>query len=126
MTVQKPTAIIIRITTEKLLVDAESTPNGLREYILSVELVTGAGERVRFGSRSVKDVAGYEVIGLLLGSGGRYGMITEATLRLIPKKAAGATGTGKPAAEMRQEDDDLGRIEADIRKVFDPAGILRW
>ncbi len=46
---------------------------GLREYVLSVELVTGAGQKVRFGSRSVKDVAGYEVIGLLLGSGGGTG-----------------------------------------------------
>lgn len=42
----------------------------LREYILSLELVTPSGEIVRFGSRAIKDVGGYELIGFLLGRGG--------------------------------------------------------
>ena len=102
---------------------------GLREYILSVELVTGAGEKVRFGSRAVKDVAGYEVIGCLLGGGGRYGMITEATLRLIPGPAVevtGKTGSTDPVSIAESEKGPYGRIAANIQKVFDPAGILRW
>jgi len=97
---------------------------GLREYILSVELVTGAGEKVHFGSRSIKDVAGYEVIGCLLGGGGRYGMITEVTLRLIPGRAGRETGPGNPV--KTEENKPLERITAEIQKVFDPAGILRW
>jgi hypothetical protein len=57
---------------------------GIRESVLSVRLVTGEGEAIHSGSRAVKDVAGYEIIGLLIGAGGRYGMIAEATLRLLP------------------------------------------
>lgn len=117
-----------------LLMEAPVLPvseayGGLREYILSVELVTGAGEIVRFGSRSIKDVTGYEVIGCLLGGGGRYGMITEVTLRLIPGPAGERTGTAKSIDTVRiaeAENEPLRRISAKIQKVFDRAGILRW
>ena len=97
---------------------------GLREYILSVELVTGGGEKVHFGSRSIKDVAGYEVIAMLLGGGGRYGMITEVTLRLMPDKGGRKNGPGDPVALC--ENEPVERLTAKIQKVFDPAGILRW
>lgn len=112
-----------------LLMEAPALPvsdthGGLREYILSVELVTGAGEKVRFGSKSIKDVAGYEVIGMLLGGGGRYGMITEATLRLIPGEGSGEPGSGDPV--KTEENEALERMTAKIQKVFDPAGIFRW
>ena len=117
------------MTVASLLMEAPVLPvsrdhGGLREYILSVELVTGAGEKVRFGSKSVKDVAGYEVIGLLLGSGGRYGMITEVTLRLIPGRSVGDNTPVAPAPTENIE--QLDKIAARIQKVFDPSGILRW
>ncbi len=99
---------------------------GLREYILSIELVTGAGEKVHFGSRAVKDVAGYEVIGCLLGGGGRYGMITEATLRLLPKPAGRENDHGSAIEDEEPDEGPLERITARVQKVFDPAGILRW
>jgi FAD/FMN-containing dehydrogenase len=99
---------------------------GLREYILSVELVTGAGEIVHFGSRSVKDVAGYEVIGMLLGGGGRYGMITEVTLRLIPGQGNRDSRSVDPVGMDRSEEGPLKKIAVNIQKVFDPAGILIW
>lgn len=56
----------------------------LREYLLSLELVTPGGEIIRAGSRSVKDVTGYDVTGFLLGQGGLCGMIAKATIRLLP------------------------------------------
>jgi len=56
----------------------------LREYILSLELVTPGGEIIRTGSRSVKDVTGYDLTGFLMGGGGRCGMIVRATIRLLP------------------------------------------
>ncbi|MGD1048595.1 MAG: FAD-binding oxidoreductase [Candidatus Krumholzibacteriaceae bacterium] len=56
----------------------------LREYLLSLELVTPGGEIIRTGSRSVKDVTGYDVTGFLMGQGGLCGMIVKATIRLLP------------------------------------------
>ena len=69
----------------------------LREYILSLELVTPTGEIVRFGSRAIKDVGGYELIGFLLGQGGRCGFISSVTLRLLPEPCCRAfvAGTGE-------------------------------
>ena len=69
----------------------------LRESILSLELVTPMGEIVRFGSRAIKDVGGYELIGFLLGQGGRCGFISSVTLRLLPAPACRifVAGTGE-------------------------------
>jgi FAD/FMN-containing dehydrogenase len=127
-------SIDVEMSIADLLMKAPRLPvsevrGGLREYVLSVELVTGCGEVVRFGSRSIKDVAGYEVIGLLLGGGGRYGMITEATLRLIPPPAGRQTDSidpDLPDSMMETDSGPIERITADVQKVFDPAGILRW
>ncbi len=68
----------------------EGAFGALRESILSLELVTPAGETVRFGSRAIKDVGGYELIGFLLGQGGRCGYISSVTLRLIPEPSCRA------------------------------------
>ena len=124
-------SIVKEMTIAAMLMEAPVLPvsntyGGLREYILSLELVTGAGERVHFGSRAVKDVAGYEVIGCLLGGGGRYGIITEATLRLIPKPAGRENDPGTSVENEEQDEGPLERITARVQKVFDPAGILRW
>lgn len=62
----------------------------LREHILSLELVIPKGEIVRAGSRSVKDVTGYDLVGFAVGAGGRCGMVARATLRLLPKPFVGA------------------------------------
>ncbi|MCU0639075.1 MAG: FAD-binding oxidoreductase, partial [Candidatus Krumholzibacteria bacterium] len=72
-------------TMEELVQDGtisryEGRYGRLRESILSIEGVTGAGETFHTGSRSVKDVTGYELAGLLTGSGGRLAVITSVTL----------------------------------------------
>lgn len=58
---------------------------GLREHVLSIEMVTAGGELVHTGSRSVKDVGGYDVAGFVIGEGGRCGMVTRVTMRLVPE-----------------------------------------
>ena len=46
--------------------------------------MTAAGEVVRLGGKTTKDVAGYGLIPLIVGSQGTLALITEATLRLRP------------------------------------------
>ncbi len=60
----------------------------LRRHLLAVSYVTGYGEHVRFGRDVVKNVAGYDLFRLLIGSRGRFGVPLELTLRLVPRTAA--------------------------------------
>jgi glycolate oxidase len=55
-----------------------------RESVLSLEVVMADGTVIRTGGRNLKDVAGYSLTHLIVGSQGTLGLITEATLRLRP------------------------------------------
>ena len=55
-----------------------------RDYVLGLEVVLADGSIVRTGGKTVKDVAGYNLTGLFVGSAGTLGIVTQATLRLRP------------------------------------------
>jgi len=59
-----------------------------KDYILSLEVVTADGKILRTGSNTVKNATGYNLTSLFVGSEGTLGIITEATLKLIPKPEA--------------------------------------
>lgn len=61
-----------------------------RSYVLGLEVVLPNGEILRTGGRLHKNKTGFDLIGLFTGSEGMLGIITEATLRLIPKPASRA------------------------------------
>jgi len=55
-----------------------------KDYVLGLEAVLASGEIIRTGGKLVKDVAGYDLTKLLVGSEGTLAIVTEATLKLIP------------------------------------------
>ena len=62
-----------------------------RDAVLGLEVVMADAQVIRLGGKNVKDVAGYGLIPLLVGSQGTLGLMTEATLRLLPAPAARST-----------------------------------
>ncbi len=63
----------------------ESVPGGnLRNLILGMTIINPNGQLIKWGGKSVKDVAGLDISSLMLGSGGVLGVIVDVTFRLIP------------------------------------------
>ncbi|MHB1332945.1 MAG: FAD-binding oxidoreductase [Sulfuriferula sp.] len=62
-----------------------------RDYVLGLRAVAGTGAELRTGCRTTKGVTGYDLTRLLVGSEGTLGLITEATLKLLPAPEARAT-----------------------------------
>jgi glycolate oxidase len=62
-----------------------------KRYVLALEAVLANGEIIHTGSKAVKNVVGYDLTQLLVGSEGTLAIMTEITLRLIPKPPAQAT-----------------------------------
>jgi glycolate oxidase len=87
-----------------------------RDFVLGLEVVLADGEVVRLGGRSRKDVAGYDLVSLLCGSEGTLGIVTEASLRLIPQ----ARGAATLAASFPRLA-DAGRAVRDVMTRFVPS-----
>lgn len=58
---------------------------GIRDMVLGLTVVTGRGEMLRLGGNVVKNVAGFDLCRLMVGSWGTLGIVTEVTIRLYPR-----------------------------------------
>ena len=64
---------------------------GPRDMVLGMKIATADGKIVKTGGRVVKNVAGYDLAKLLIGSYGTLGVIVEATFKLYPRVASRTT-----------------------------------
>ncbi|MFC5590019.1 FAD-binding oxidoreductase [Sporosarcina soli] len=78
------------------LAENSGGPRGLKygvtkDYVIGLEVITPEGDIIQTGGKTVKNVTGYDLTKLLVGSEGTLGIITKATLRLLPKPLGTAT-----------------------------------
>jgi glycolate oxidase FAD binding subunit len=64
---------------------------GVRDFVLGAQLLDGKGELLNFGGQVMKNVAGYDVSRLLAGSLGMLGLITELSVKVLPRTVLEAT-----------------------------------
>jgi glycolate oxidase FAD binding subunit len=64
---------------------------GVRDFVLGAHLLDANGELLRFGGQVMKNVAGFDVARLLCGSLGVLGLITQASLKVLPSPRAQVT-----------------------------------
>lgn len=57
----------------------------VRDYVLGTRVITGHGKHLRFGGEVMKNVAGYDLSRLMAGSFGCLGLLTEVSLKVLPK-----------------------------------------
>ncbi|MDN4547278.1 MULTISPECIES: glycolate oxidase subunit GlcE [unclassified Pseudomonas] len=57
----------------------------VRDFVLGTRVITGQGKLLRFGGEVMKNVAGYDLSRLMAGSFGCLGVITEVSLKVLPK-----------------------------------------
>ena len=113
-----------------------------KRYVLALEAVLPTGQIVRTGSKAVKNVVGYDLTQLLVGSEGTLAIITKVTLRLIPKPPVRATLSAAfqsvrhavdavtgliarrvvPAAIELIDGESLRALEAHLGRTVVPAG----
>ncbi|MCY9444978.1 glycolate oxidase subunit GlcD [Bacillus haynesii] len=80
-----------------------------RDYVMALEIVLANGDIIRTGGKLAKDVAGYDLTRLFVGSEGTLGIITEATLKLIP-----APETKKTVLALFQDIDSAAQTVSNI------------
>lgn len=75
-----------------------------RDFVLGVRCINGKGETLRFGGEVMKNVAGYDVSRLMAGAMGTLGILTEISLKVLPRPACSQTRAfemlGEPASEL--------------------------
>jgi glycolate oxidase FAD binding subunit len=70
---------------------ARAAVGGVRDYVLGATLLNGRAELLSFGGQVMKNVAGYDVSRLLVGSLGILGVVCEVSLKVLPVAAATLT-----------------------------------
>jgi len=64
---------------------ARASAGPVRDYVLGVRILTGAGQVLNFGGRVMKNVAGYDVTRLMVGALGTLGVLLEVSLKVLPR-----------------------------------------
>jgi glycolate dehydrogenase FAD-binding subunit len=80
-----PAATLGGMVASGLAGPARATAGPVRDFVLGVGILTGAGQVLRFGGRVMKNVAGYDVTRLMVGALGTLGVLLEVSLKVLPR-----------------------------------------
>jgi glycolate oxidase FAD binding subunit len=91
----------------------------VRDLVIGMKVVFASGEQIKAGGKVVKNVAGYDMCKLFVGSLGTLGIITEVTLRMSPIPESAATVIASATlAQAERFTDELSRSQLLPAAVF--------
>ena len=90
-----------------------------KQYVLGLEAVLPTGEVIETGGKVVKNVVGYDLTHLLVGSEGTLAVITKIILRLVPKPPVQST----LRASFKSVDDAVAAVSEVIRRRVVPVAL---
>lgn len=89
----------------------------LRNAVLGVGLIDGYGVEMNFGGQVMKNVAGYDVARLLVGSQGKLALITQISFKVLPKtQQKFSLPVHNPATKTTKMD----KLNQGLKEIFDP------
>ena len=92
------------------------------DSVLGVQIINGKGELMNFGGQVMKNVAGYDVSRLLVGSKGRFALITQISFKILPKSSA---EKHQVKQKPKQSVSELhATLTTKLKQVFDPYGVF--
>ena len=94
----------------------------LSDSVLGIQIINGKGDLLNFGGQVMKNVAGYDVSRLLVGSMGKLAVITQISFKVFPEKLAQER---KNNQTKKINDSPLRKeIEKRLKDLFDPYGVF--
>lgn len=94
----------------------------LKDLIISMDLSLYNGDLIRYGSKAIKDVSGYNIVRLILGSMGAFAFILSATLKIKSSKNNACDKIEK--FEIKTDNIFYDETILQIKKAFDPENYL--
>ncbi|MFN0118375.1 MAG: FAD-binding oxidoreductase [Elusimicrobiota bacterium] len=100
-----------------VLATRQSVAPSLRDLVLGMRVLLPTGEVVQLGAKTMKNVAGYDVPKLMIGSWGTLGIILDVTFRLYSFAQASSKSVKTTPFVFRE-------IHKKIKSAFDPVGLM--
>jgi glycolate oxidase FAD binding subunit len=94
----------------------------ISDSVLGVQIIDGDGEALNFGGQVMKNVAGYDVARLLVGSKGKLAVITQISFKVLP-----SAYVGELLAPVKSNNNSVLRVEIEqrLKSVFDARGVFQ-
>ena len=101
---------------------AMGSPN-LSDAILGIKIIDGQARILTFGGQVMKNVAGYDVSRLLVGSKGHLAVICEISFKVLPIAYVSLTKNSQPSISHASPS-AKSKIEQGLKNIFDPNNIF--
>ncbi|MBL1321795.1 MAG: FAD-binding protein [Methylophaga sp.] len=95
----------------------------LSDAVLGIKIIDGQGRLLRFGGQVMKNVAGYDVARLLVGSRGKLAVICEVSFKVLPLAYCQQQNREK-ILNTPNKSATVIKIEQGLKTIFDPKGVF--